>query len=141
MNRRTFIASSVVGLLVGARRAAADDGKSAQSIMDKLLERDAFGWQGAHATVSMTLTNKGGEKQVKKLEFWARRVENKKLHTLVRFRAPQEVVGTAFLLLEKDGPSEQHIYLPSLKRTRRIVGNERRGSFAGSDITYADFER
>ena len=42
-------------------------------------------------------------------------------------------------MLEKaGGGSEQHIYLPGLHRTRRIVGREREGSFMGSDFTYAD---
>jgi len=45
-------------------------------------------------------------------------------------------------MLERDkGETEQHIYLPGLKRTRRIVGREREGSFMGSDFSYADFER
>ena len=71
-----------------------------------------------------------------------RRKKGGQLQSVVRFRAPQEVAGTAFLMLERDkGESEQHIYLPGLKRTRRIVGREREGSFMGSDFTYADFER
>ena len=52
------------------------------------------------------------------------------------------MAGTAFLLLEqKDGATEQYIYLPGLRRTRRIVGREREGSFMGSDFTYADMQR
>ena len=39
---------------------------------------------------------------------------------------PADVAGTAFLLLEqKGGGSDQYIYLPGLRRTRRIVGRER----------------
>jgi hypothetical protein len=45
------------------------------------------------------------------------------------------------MLEEKDGGSEQHIYLPGLRRTRRIVGREREGSFMGSDFSYADMRR
>jgi outer membrane lipoprotein-sorting protein len=36
------------------------------------------------------------------------------------------------------GKAEQHIYLPGLRRTRRIVGREREGSFMGSDFSYSD---
>jgi hypothetical protein len=64
------------------------------------------------------------------------------LQSVVRFRSPPGVAGTAFLMLEqKDGGSEQHIYLPGLRRTRRIVGREREGSFMGSDFSYSDMKR
>jgi hypothetical protein len=59
----------------------------------------------------------------------------------VRFLAPTELAGTAFLSLEQKGStSEQYIYLSGLKRTRRVVGREREGSFMGSDFTYADMQ-
>src|SRR5205814_5996835 len=65
-----------------------------------------------------------------------------KLASKVTFLAPADVAGTKFLSLEKaNGGTEQHIYLPGLKRTRRIVGREREGSFMGSDFTYSDLSR
>ncbi|HEX4353652.1 MAG TPA: outer membrane lipoprotein-sorting protein [Polyangiales bacterium] len=60
----------------------------------------------------------------------------------MRFSMPQDIAGTAFLMLDRGKEqSEQYIYLPGLKRTRRIVGREREGSFMGSDFTYADMQR
>jgi outer membrane lipoprotein-sorting protein len=89
----------------------------------------------------MTLIEAGGARKERVMENLRRR-KNGQLQGIVRFRSPQEVAGTAFLMLEKDkGESEQHIYLPGLKRTRRIVGREREGSFMGSDFSYADMER
>jgi outer membrane lipoprotein-sorting protein len=140
MLRRLFAACLFAILLALGSTAAADDGQSAQAIVDRTLSRDAFGWEGAQAKVRMVLTNNKGEQRTNAMEVWARRID-KRLQTLVRFRAPQEVAGTSFLLLEQQGPSEQYIYLPGLKRTRRVVGRERKGSFVGSDFTYADFER
>jgi hypothetical protein len=70
------------------------------------------------------------------------RKHDSRVQTVVRFLNPPDVAGTAFLLLEqKDGGSDQYIYLPGLRRTRRIVGREREGSFMGSDFTYSDLRR
>jgi outer membrane lipoprotein-sorting protein len=114
---------------------------SAQDIVGRMLGQDAFGWDDAETTVRMVLVDGSGGKRERVMES-LRRKKSGALQSVVRFRSPQDVAGTAFLMLERPkGESEQHIYLPGLKRTRRIVGREREGSFMGSDFTYADFER
>ncbi|MCK5826867.1 MAG: outer membrane lipoprotein-sorting protein, partial [Desulfuromusa sp.] len=62
---------------------------------------------------------------------------------LIRFTAPADIKGTGFLTIEKDGSSktEQHLYLPALKRTRRIVASQKGRSFVNSDFTYEDMQR
>ena len=120
---------------------ASAQGPSANDIVEKMLKQDAFGWDEAETTIRMVLTDGGGTKRERVMENLRRR-KTGQLQSIVRFRAPQEVAGTAFLMLEREkGESEQYIYLPGLKRTRRIVGREREGSFMGSDFSYADFER
>jgi hypothetical protein len=115
--------------------------QTANQIVDRMLKQDPFGWDEAETTVRMTLVEAGGAKRERVMENLRRR-KNGKAQSVMRFRAPQEVAGTAFLMLERDkGESEQHIYLPGLKRTRRIVGREREGSFMGSDFSYADLEQ
>jgi len=119
----------------------AQDGMSADAIAEKMLRQDAFGWDEAETTIRMVLTDSAGKKGERTMENLRRRKDGQ-LQSIVRFRSPQEVAGTAFLMLERTkGESEQYIYLPGLKRTRRIVGREREGSFMGSDFSYADFER
>jgi outer membrane lipoprotein-sorting protein len=91
--------------------------------------------------MKMTLVTKDQAKRERALDILARRNDGR-VQTVVRFMNPADVAGTAFLLLEqKDGGSDQYIYLPGLRRTRRIVGREREGSFMGSDFTYADLRR
>ena len=62
---------------------------------------------------------------------------------LIRFTAPADIKGTGFLTIEKEGSSktEQHLYLPALKRTRRIVASQKGRSFVNSDFTYEDMQR
>ncbi len=114
---------------------------SADEIAKRALRADAFAWEGAKTRLRMVLLAADGKQQERGLEVVARRKDGL-LQTLVRFQAPAELAGTAFLSLEQSGQaSEQYIYLSGLKRTRRVVGREREGSFMGSDFTYADMQR
>jgi outer membrane lipoprotein-sorting protein len=137
---RTLILSLGV-LFFAASRGRADAPQTAEQIVERMLGQDAFGWDEAETTVRMTLVDANGKRSERVMENLRRRKDGQQ-QSIVRFRAPAEVAGTAFLMLEKaKGDTEQHIYLPGLKRTRRIVGREREGSFMGSDFSYADFER
>jgi len=111
-----------------------------EQIAQRTLRGDAFGWDGAKTRLRMTLAERGGSARTRVMEILGRR-SGGLLQTVVRFLSPQDVAGTAFLMLEQRGQrSEQHIYLPGLRRTRRIVGRETEGSFMGSDFTYADMQ-
>ncbi len=111
-----------------------------EQIAQRTLRGDAFGWDGAKTRLRMTLTERDGSARTRVMEILGRRSSGL-LQTVVRFLSPQDVAGTAFLMLEQRGQrSEQHIYLPGLRRTRRIVGRETEGSFMGSDFTYADMQ-
>jgi hypothetical protein len=126
---------------VSSSTASAQADLTADQIVERMLKQDAFGWDEAETTVRMALIDASGKRSERVMEN-VRRKKDGQLQSVVRFRSPQDVAGTAFLMLERSkGESEQHIYLPGLKRTRRIVGREREGSFMGSDFSYADFER
>lgn len=116
----------------------ADDTLSADEISKRIVRGTGFTWDGAQTRLKMILTEKGGAKKERILDVLGRKVDGK-VQSVVRFLAPRDVAGTAFLMKEKaGGGAEQHIYLPGLRRTRRIVGREQEGSFMGSDFTYAD---
>ncbi len=60
---------------------------------------------------------------------------------LVRFTGPPEVRGVGFLSLARPGKSaDQWLYLPSMKRERRIASQDRDASFVGTDFSYEDME-
>jgi len=59
--------------------------------------------------------------------------------TLVRFLSPNDIKNTALLVWEHpDADDERFLYLPALGRVRRIAGEEKQESFAGSDLSYED---
>jgi hypothetical protein len=117
---------------------------TADEIASRMVRGDAFSWEGARTRVRMLLlddSSKPADGHERTMDIIGRRKDGL-FQTMVRFLAPQDIAGTAFLMLERTKEaSEQYIYLPGLKRTRRIVGREREGSFMGSDFTYADMQR
>jgi len=59
--------------------------------------------------------------------------------SLIIFHEPKDVRGTAFLshaYAERD--DDQWLYLPSLKRVKRIAASNKSGSFVGSEFSYED---
>ncbi|MBI1919612.1 MAG: outer membrane lipoprotein-sorting protein [Geobacter sp.] len=61
---------------------------------------------------------------------------------LIRFTDPPEVKGVGFLSLSRSGGQnpDQWLYLPSMKRERRIAAQDRDASFVGTDFNYEDME-
>ncbi|WP_026841949.1 outer membrane lipoprotein-sorting protein [Citrifermentans bremense] len=61
---------------------------------------------------------------------------------LIRFTDPPEVKGVGFLSLSRPGSDnpDQWLYLPSMKRERRIAPQDRYASFVGTDFNYEDME-
>jgi hypothetical protein len=58
---------------------------------------------------------------------------------VVRFDTPADIKGTSFLQIEHiDGDDDLWIYLPALKKSRRLVANNKKDSFVGSDFSYGD---
>jgi hypothetical protein len=58
---------------------------------------------------------------------------------LMKFLSPADVKGTSFLQIEhSEGDDDIWIYLPALKKSRRLVANNKRDSFMGSDFSYGD---
>jgi len=59
--------------------------------------------------------------------------------SLIRFSYPNDIKGTALLVLERPGrEDDRYLYLPALGRVRRIAAAERQESFAGSDLSYEE---
>jgi len=58
---------------------------------------------------------------------------------LIAFSTPADIKGTGFLQIEHiDGDDDLWIYLPALKKSRRLVANNKKDSFVGSDFSYGD---
>ncbi|MFW5793572.1 MAG: outer membrane lipoprotein-sorting protein [Bacteroidota bacterium] len=62
--------------------------------------------------------------------------------TIIEFLAPADVRGTAMLIYDYDQKDDDMwIYMPSMRRTRRIVSSEKGRSFMGSEFSNADMSK
>ena len=89
---------------------------------------------------TMTLTNKSGQQRVRKTfgttKLEPNGIDNKRM---TRFLEPTDVKGTVSLLSEhSDKDDDIWIYLPSIKKVRRLVSSNKKDSFVGTDFSYGD---
>src|SRR5690606_29003066 len=61
---------------------------------------------------------------------------------LIKFLAPADVKGTSLLMFDyEDQEDSQWIYMPALRKVRRIVSTEKGKNFMGSEFTNADMSK
>ena len=88
---------------------------------------------------TFTLTSATGQERVRKT-FAATRlqpdgVQNRRV---IRFLSPGDVRNTTTLILEKSAQDDVWVYLPTLKKARRLASSSNNRSFVGTDLTYGD---
>lgn len=90
--------------------------------------------------LEMTLINKRNRKRVRTVLSYSKDYGKDK-KTIMYFEKPADVKGTGFLSFEYDEPSKEDdrwLYLPALKKVRRISGSSKNDYFMGTDFTYDD---
>ena len=92
------------------------------------------------ASVSLIITEKNGSIRKRTISMTTKSFADGSEKRLIRFVEPADVKGTSMLIYDnKDKADEMWIYLPALKKTRRIVSSEKGKSFMSSEFTNADF--
>ncbi|UCD12032.1 MAG: outer membrane lipoprotein-sorting protein [Nitrospinaceae bacterium] len=91
------------------------------------------------ADMLMTLRNRHGEESQRIIRNRTLEVPGDGDKSLVIFDKPRDVKGTALLnFAHKTGNDDQWLYLPALKRVKRISSANKSGSFMGSEFAYED---
>lgn len=114
---------------------------SAREIMQKVDDRNDGDNRSAEMT--MTLIDKKGSKRVRKIRSFDKDKGEDKMRIMF-FLSPADVKDTAFLTYDYDAyekDDDQWLYLPALRKTKRIASSDKSGSFMGSDFNYADMTR
>jgi hypothetical protein len=91
------------------------------------------------ATITMVLIDANGGKRNRSLKMFTKNSADLKA-SFIEFLTPADVAGTRFLTIAKGGESEQRLWLPALKKTRKIAATAKDGDFVGSDLSYYDME-
>ena len=98
-----------------------------------------IGWTDSKADLEMILKNQHGETSIRKMHLKSMEQENDGDKSLTIFDSPRDVNGTAFLSFSHIvGNDDQWLYLPALKRVKRISSRNKSGSFMGSEFSFED---
>jgi outer membrane lipoprotein-sorting protein len=103
------------------------------------VDRRDTGFHDSTASMRMLLRNRQGDESARDIRVKVLEQENDGDKSLTVFDQPADVKGTAFLsFTHKSGPDDQWIYLPALKRVKRISSRNKSGPFMGSEFAYED---
>ena len=106
-------------------------------IMDKSRELSIAGTMSADIT--LTITEKNGSTRIRRFAMSTKSFPEGVEKRYIKFLSPPDVKGTAMLIIDNlKTADEMWIYLPALKKTRRIVSSEKGKSFMNSEFTNAD---
>ena len=87
----------------------------------------------------MILKNRQGQESIREIRSSTLEVDGDGDKSLTIFDEPRDVKGTALLsFTHKTGPDDQWLYLPALKRVKRIASDNKSGPFMGSEFAYED---
>ena len=97
------------------------------------------GFSDFTAELTMLLRNRQGEESTRYMRVRTLEVSDDGDKSLTIFDEPPDVKGTALLTFShKTEPDDQWLYLPALKRVKRIASRNKSGPFMGSEFAYED---
>jgi len=107
------------------------------TIMKKTLSKTT--WQDMSGKVELILTNARGDQRLREIEMFSRKRNENESDMLMRFVSPPDVKNTAFLIIENsNSDDDRYLYLPAMRRVKRIASSGKGGNFMSSDFTYYD---
>jgi len=134
---RIIVAFSLVALIVSAFGVAVGEDLTGRQIMDKNEEQNKG--EDEFNKTTMRLINKRGQERNRRLDYYSKTGEDDNDKILIRFLEPADVKGVGLLTVEHtDRDDDQWLYLPALKKVRRISSSDQGDSFMGTDYTYED---
>jgi outer membrane lipoprotein-sorting protein len=135
MTKRRLIFAALLLLLMGQSAVAA---MSARQIMEAVEDRDD-GDNGIFEMEMILIDKNGHERKRQIRRFMQDKGED--TYFIMFFQSPADVKDTGFLTYDYDEyekDDDQWLYLPALKKTKRIASSDKSGSFMGSDFNYSD---
>ena len=145
MSRRSILrfrpplAAALVSVLASAPALSGQEPTTGRAVMELYDAQDRT--RDTQVTMEMTLVDSRGRERHRSLTLQSRTDEGLRKQ-LIRFLEPGDVEGTAFLTVEKaEGGDDAWLYLPALRRVRRIAGTDKRDRFVGTHFTYEDLDR
>jgi len=136
--KKTTILAAALALLLSAPAPAQAKDPTAEEVVKKSWTTSKL--DGSEMISTLIIKNKKGDKRVRKTAAVSKLYDGGKTEKrLIRFLSPADVKGTGLLSYDyEDKDDDIWFFLPSLRKTRRIVSSEKSKAFMGSEFTYAD---
>jgi hypothetical protein len=129
----------IIVALVPALALSAPDAAQKGLDIARAADRANDGFSAEKATVTMELINAHGDVTRRKLILESLEGKDDGDKSKVTFEWPADVKGTKLLTwTHRSRDDDQWLYLPAIKRVRRIGGSNKTGSFMGSEFAYED---
>ncbi|MEA2079232.1 MAG: outer membrane lipoprotein-sorting protein, partial [Pseudomonadota bacterium] len=97
------------------------------------------GFADSRAAMEMILRNKQGDESKRQLRVRTLEIDGDGDKSMSIFDKPADIKGTAFLTFSHQVvPDDQWLYLPALRRVKRIASKNKSGPFMGSEFAYED---
>lgn len=111
---------------------------SAKQIVDKSFQATKVA--GSEMLSTMTIIDSRGRERVRKIATVSKLYDSGETEKrLIRFLSPADVKGTGLLTFDYENKDDDMwLFMPALRKTRRIVSTEKAKNFMGSEFTYAD---
>jgi outer membrane lipoprotein-sorting protein len=130
----------VLTILLGGLSNAADQLPDGDSIAQHINARDEG--ESVSRDLKMEMTDKRGKTRVRETRGYRKYYESEK-RTIIIYRSPKNVKGTGFLTFDytdKQQDDDQWLYLPAMRKVRRISASDRGDYFLGTDFSYEDIK-
>jgi hypothetical protein len=132
-----------MAVLSGLSATSADAALGASDILDARERRYAttYVWSDQRQVMRVMTIDARGSRQERTIELYERRYADGSRKTLLVFRAPDDVKGTAVLSQERAGGArERWLYLPRQQRARRFAGAMHDEGLMGTDLTAGEID-
>jgi Outer membrane lipoprotein-sorting protein len=97
------------------------------------------GFTGESSNMELVLVNASGDRISRRMVHKVFEVGTDGDRSWIAFEWPADVKGTQLLTwTHRKGDDDQWLYLPSVKRVKRISSRNKSGSFMGSEFSYED---
>ncbi len=138
---RSWLIAAALGGMSWSAAAEAQAGEDPVEIMERAFKRP----DGDHAVkkVKLTMKDKAGHERQRELQMLDLDF-NEGTRRLIFFEAPADVRNVGLLTYDYDTgqkDDDQWLYLPSLRRSTRILSNKKSDAFMGSDFSYSDMTK
>ena len=131
------ILTLIIWVFAGVAFAQSPEDKGLE-IAKKADEVDR-GFGNYTTALTMILTNKQGQESTRFMENRTLEMVTDGDKSMIVFKSPKDVEGTATLTFtHKEGSDDQWLYLPAIKRVKRISSSNKSGPFMGSEFAYED---